>query len=187
MRLEHKLNALSKQILESQTKDDIFSALQQYDSDPALNYNNRPYKIAILLIVLSSIALNVFVVAVFPRFPAQVFLYLYVLLLFLCLYIKSYIKKDNKKQMRKFRHSLILACVVVSQLGVVAVVQAKIDPDDFQAVCVAACAVAGAAVGAPGGFMGALEGAGVGTGVGGPLCKSISNHLGISKEKQCRN
>ena len=74
--------------------------------------------------------------------------------------------------------------MVVSQLGVVAVVQAKIDPDDFQAVCVVACTVAGAAIGTRAGFMGAVGGAGVG--VGEPLCKSISNHLGISKEKQCR-
>lgn len=77
--------------------------------------------------------------------------------------------------------------MVVSQLGVVTVTQAKIDPDDFQTACVVACTVAGAAAGAPAGIVGALEGASVGTGVGGPLCKSISNHLGISKEKQCRN
>jgi|GEM_PF-6255663 len=70
---------------------------------------------------------------------------------------------------------------------VVTVVQAKIDPDDFQAVCVVACTVAGAAVGARGGFMGAVGGAGVAATVGSPVCKSISNHLGISKEKQCRN
>ena len=68
---------------------------------------------------------------------------------------------------------------------VVTVVQAKIDPDDFQAACVVACTVVGAAVGAHAGFMGAVGGAGVGAGVGSPVCKSISNHLGISKEKQC--
>lgn len=88
--------------------------------------------------------------------------------------------------MRKSRHSLILVCVLVIQLGTLTIVEAKPDPDDFQTACVVACAMAGAAVGAPAGVAGAVEGAGVGVGIGTPLCKSIRNHLGITKRKQCK-
>jgi len=62
-----------------------------------------------------------------------------------------------------------------------------LDQVVFQVVWVVACTGGGAAVGARGGFMGAVGGAGVAATVGSPVCKSISNHLGISKEKQCRN
>ena len=97
LRLEHKLSDLLNQISGSETKDDIFSALQKYDSDPLLDYNNRPYKITIFLIVLLSVVSTVAILKVFPHFPIKFFVYIYLLLLFVCFYIKSYIKKDNKK------------------------------------------------------------------------------------------
>lgn len=88
--------------------------------------------------------------------------------------------------MRKSRHSLMLVCVLVTQLGALTIVEAKPDPDDFQTACVVACAMTGAAVGSPAGAMGALEGASIGGAIGGPLCKSIRNHLGITRRKQCK-